>query len=108
MEGKHLASGLSEKIDYYPVTRKVWLFLRKMYGGGPELAKNSWLPVFEVPIATLIRVFKVYFPLVNLLTTFTISNICLKHRSYNNIKHSTKVSKRQFSSYTCRAIKMFA
>jgi uncharacterized UBP type Zn finger protein len=45
MEGKHLASGLSEKIDYYPVTRKVWLFLRKMYGGGPELAKNSWLPI---------------------------------------------------------------
>jgi hypothetical protein len=30
-----LAPGLSEKVDYYPVTRRVWLFLKKMYGGGP-------------------------------------------------------------------------
>jgi hypothetical protein len=50
MDGKHMAPGLKEKADYYPVTQKVWLFLKKMYGGGPELIRNNFLPSLEVPV----------------------------------------------------------
>lgn len=50
MDGKYLALGLREKVDFYPVTRKVWLFLKKLYGGGPDLHKNNWLPILDIPI----------------------------------------------------------
>lgn len=49
LDGKTLLAGLQEKVDYYPVTQKVWLFLRKMYGGGPELLRNVCLASMELP-----------------------------------------------------------
>lgn len=50
LDGKTLKQDLREKTDYYPVTYKVWLFLKKMYGGGPEVKKDAGLSTFEVPI----------------------------------------------------------
>lgn len=50
LDGKSLAAGLQERQDYYCVSKKVWIFLKKMYGGGPELPRNAVLPVLEVPI----------------------------------------------------------
>jgi uncharacterized UBP type Zn finger protein len=53
LHGKQLKSGLREKTDYYPVTQKVWLFLKKMYGGGPEVKKAAGLPTYDIPMTGL-------------------------------------------------------
>ena len=31
------------------VSRKVWILIQELYGGGPEIEKNKMLPVKELP-----------------------------------------------------------
>ena len=38
-----LKVGLKDNVDYQCVNLLTWLFLRKMYGGGPELSRFDYV-----------------------------------------------------------------
>ena len=45
---------LIEKRDFFLVNEKIWIFLLKMYGGGPELKLTEYYPVIKLKNEKLI------------------------------------------------------
>lgn len=45
MSNNKLKSGLKPRKDYFLISENVWILVKYLYGGGPEIELNKMLPI---------------------------------------------------------------
>lgn len=48
-----LRNDLREKEHYFIVNERIWKFVKALYGGGPDIARDIYFPVFTINIKRL-------------------------------------------------------
>lgn len=43
-----LRTDIKEKDDYFIINEMVWKFVKTLYGGGPDIARDAYFPVYAL------------------------------------------------------------